>query len=312
MKNILTLLFTLAIAFGATAQTIADLQGQKASLETELASAQAIADELKGRIGGLDEEIKKLQGWRTGLNGLVGFNFQQSDNWAGNGDNATASTRALNLGLTAHANKLTEKYFWRNKMIWNKTMQDVDLVEGEDDGLFDSSSNLNDLLNISSLFGYQIHKYIAASVLGEFNSSVINFMEPGTFDFGAGFTWTPPINDLVVVVHPLNYRYTWIAPDIAGESAGGLGAKIRADYNRKFNLAGKAIAWSSTFTSFLPYQGAEEGQPSAQEYTWLNSVGFDLWNGIGVGINFGIRESAFESSELQSFYGVGLSYGFAY
>lgn len=309
MKHLLSLIFVMCLGLSVSAQTLEELTNQKTDLTAQRDAAQATVDDLSAKIGSLDEEIKKLQGWRTGLNGLVGFNFSVNDKWAAN-PNPDASSSALNLGLTAFANKLTDKWFWRNKGILNKAWQDVDLEsEGNGSDLFESGTV--DVLNLSSLYGYQLHKYIAASILGEVNTSLGNFLEPGTADIGVGVTWTPPIDDLVVVLHPLNYRYNWLA-DGQGESTGGLGLKLRADYNRSFKFAGKAIAWSSTFTTYQPYESAADGEASLQEYTWLNSLAFDLFKGIGVGINFGVRQAEFENADLQSFYGLGLSYGFAY
>lgn len=314
MIRIFTLLCFLGLALGVQAQTLEELQSQKTVLEAELAEATAKTDDLKARIGGLDEEIKKLSGWRTSLSGLVGFNFNSSDKWAANGaNNATSESSALNIGLTATANKLQDKSFWRNKLIWAKSWQDVDTeterASGIDDKLL-ADGGVADILNASSLYGYRFSPFLAASALGELNTSVQNFLAPGTADIGVGVTWTPNIDDLVVVFHPLNYRYTWLA-DGVGESAGGLGLKLRADYNRVFDFAGKSFAWSSTFTSYLPYEAAADDAPALNEYTWLNTLAFDLWQGIGVGVNFGIRQAEFEVDDLQSFYSVGLSYGFA-
>jgi hypothetical protein len=283
------------------------------TLEAELAETTAKSDDLKARIGSLDDEIKKLSGWRTSFSGLVGFNFNSSDQWQANGDNATSESSALNIGLTATANKLQEKTFWRNKLLWAKSWQDVDTPTetalGVDDQLL-ADGGVADILNIASLYGYKFSPFLAASALGELNTSVQNFLAPGTADIGVGVTWTPDIDDLVVVFHPLNYRYTWLA-DGKGDAVGGLGLKLRADYNRTFDFAGKSFAWSSTFTSYIPYEAAADDAPTLNEYTWLNTLAFDLWQGIGVGVNFGIRQAEFEVEDLQSFYSVGLSYGFA-
>lgn len=312
-SRILTLVCLLGFASLLQAQSLEELKTQKVALEEELGEAQAVADELKGRIGSLDTEIKKLSGWRTSLSGLVGFDLNSSDNWAANGDNATSESSSLNIGITAVANKLQEKSFWRNKALWSKAWQDVDTpaerAAGTDDKLL-KDGGITDILNIASLYGYKINKFLAASALGEVNTSVQNFLAPGTADIGVGFTWTPDINDLVVVAHPLNYRYTWLA-DGKGESTGGLGLKLRADYNRVFDIVGKSIAWSSTLTTYVPYASPEPETEALNEYTWINTLAFDLWNGIGVGVNFGIRQADFEVDDLQSFYSVGLSYGFA-
>jgi hypothetical protein len=35
---------------------------------------------------------------------------------------------------------------------------------------------------------------------------MVNLNDPGYLDLGAGVTWTP-IKDLIVVIHPLNYHF---------------------------------------------------------------------------------------------------------
>lgn len=303
MKRILTLCLCALCTLAIQAQTIDDLKAQKQSLESEYNEAQSVADGLKSKIDALDTEIKKLSGWRTGLNGLVGFDFNNSDNWAAN-PNPTSSSSALNIGGSMFANRLADKYFWRNKLVINKSWQDVDFAaETEEDGL---ESTL-DILNLSSLYGYKFSEKLAASALGELNTSIENFLSPGTLDIGVGFTWTP-VPDLVVVVHPLNYRAAFSGLD-AIESTGTLGAKLRADYTRSFNVGGKNVAWSSVLTGFLPYQN-NDPDPSLQEYTWINNLAFTLFKGIGVGASFGIRNAEFETTEIQTFYSLGLSYAF--
>ena len=57
-----------------------------------------------------------------------------------------------------------------------------------------------------------------------------NFNDPGYLDVGVGATWTP-IENLIVVIHPLNYNFVFADNDAIFESS--LGAKIVADYTRQ-------------------------------------------------------------------------------
>ena len=41
--------------------------------------------------------------------------------------------------------------------------------------------------------------------------------------------------------------------------------------------------------------------PSLFEYTWINSLAFEVWKGIGVGISFGLRNAEFENLEVKKF-----------
>lgn len=319
------LLFTFFMVFGfvaINAQGLDELKNMKTEKESAVAGLQGQIDALNGEIGDLNSQINKLSGWRKGISGLVGFDFNNSSNWVAS-PNRSARSSALNIGITGFANKDTEKSFWNNKLLITKSFQDVDITEADrdapDDGLFNNGTV--DILNLSSLYGYKLSDAIAISALGELNTSLGNFLEPGTMDIGAGITYTG-IENLVVVVHPLNYHIAW--PAIGSvSSTGALGAKIRADYTRDFMLSGKKVAWSSTFTTFFPYSDTESTVPvfdkfgvdtgatanvGVAEWTWLNTLSFEVWNGIGVGVNFGIRKADFESLDTQNFYSLGLTY----
>ena len=307
MKRIFTLCLIAVCAFGTSwGQTLDEDLKAKAA---ELADAQAIADGLAAEVADLEAQIEKNAGWIKGYTGLVGFDINSSNNWISS-PNPDASSTSLNIALTGFANKVTDADFWRNKGLLTKSWSDIDLSDADagvdGDGLFDNGTV--DILNLSSLYGRRLSNAWALSGLAELNTSIENFLEPGTFDIGVGFTWTPDIDDLVVVIHPLNYHIAFPAEGAEFSTTGSLGAKIRADYNRNF---GK-VAYNSTFTSFIPY-GSNDPDPSLFEYTWINTLGFDLWKGIGVGFSFGLRRAEFETpiegtDNLQTYYTIGLAY----
>ena len=323
MKKITLLLFCFVTLASLQAQTLdADLKAKQA----EVAAAEAALAALQGEADALAAQIEKNAGWVTGYSGLVGFDFNRSNNWISS-PNRDARSSSLNIGLTGFANNIKEDFFWRNKGQLSKSWQDIDLsaadrgVDG--DGLF--SNGTIDVLNISSLAGKPISDTWAVSGLGELNTSLQNFLSPGTLDLGLGLTWTPNIDDLIVVIHPLNYHVAFSGVDAASTS-GALGAKIRADFNRAFDVGGKSITWNSTLTSFFPYSDTdqiipaqfdddhaitllqEEFEAGLFEYTWLNTLTFEIWNGIGVGLSHGLRNADFESPDIQNFFTVGLSY----
>ncbi len=332
MKKLFLLTLTV-LTFGfASAQdmTLEEMKAQKAELAATIDASQATINATQAELDALQKKINMLSGWMTGLSGVVGLNFGGSNQWAA-APNPTASSKAIAIGVTGYANRDQEKYFWNNKLIINKAWQRVDVTEADESrtgNLFDFGTV--DILNISSLFGYKLSDKIAISALGELNTSLGNFLEPGTFDFGVGVTWTP-IPNLVVVIHPLNYHIAWSA-DGDTDSQGAVGAKIRADYQDDFMISGRKIAWSSTFTTFIPYTGGDNPVPSYDkfgtpittlvdglpvavtrdaglfEYTWLNTFSFQVWKGIGVGATFGIRDADFEFQDLQTFYTLGLTY----
>lgn len=305
------------LAAHTNAQTMDELKAKKADLQSQAAAKQAEVDALNGEISAVDREIEILSGWIKGFTGNVGFDFNKSNNWVAS-PNRNARSTSLGLSLSAFANKITEKTMWRNKGIITKEWQDVDLTdEGNGSGLFDNGTV--DILNLSSLYGFRVHPKFSFTGLAELNTSIENFLAPGALDFGIGATWTPN-NDLVVVLHPLNYHIGFSGQD-GIETSGALGLKLRADYTKKLIVAGKNLNWSSTLTGFVPYSDTESqilvnpDEPDGEtytagltEYTWVNTIGFEVWKGIGVGIGFGLRNADFESRDTQTYYNLGLTY----
>ncbi len=324
MKRILTFtLFAFFTILSLQAQTLDELKTKKADLEAQQAAEQAKADAFNGEIGDLAKKIEILSGWQKGLTGSVGLNFGRTSNWAANA-NRNSSSSILNLGINAFANNIKEKSFWRNTLITNISWQGLDNDTDDDQqGTGFLGDRNGDLLIGSSLYGFRLNQDIAISALGDLNTSIFSFLAPGTFDIGAGFTWTPhQVPDLVVIVHPLTLHFAFSAFD-AVSSQSGVGAKVKATYTREF---GKGIIWSSNLGAFLPYGSDAELTPMEAnlldlgtgvtsvglfEYTWINSFNVaDVWKGIGVGVTFGIRGADFESPDLQTYSAVGLTYGF--
>lgn len=305
MKKLINVLMMCLLVGGVlNAQTLEELTADKAAKAGMVTAKQAEIDALNAQIADLTTAINRLSGWRTGLTGIVGFDLSGNDNWIGS-PNPDASSSSLAIGITAFANKETTKTFWNNTLTVDKKWTDIDGVgiDETEDNLFDNATA--DILNLSSLAGYKITDKFALSGQGELNTSVENFLEPGTLDIGLGATWLP-IENMTVVIHPLNYRYAFSAVD-AVESTGSVGAKVRVDYFKNFKFAGKDIVWTTYLTGFVPYQ---DNDPTLTEYTWNNKFAFNLWNGIGVGIGYVLRNAEFESMDTQQQYNVGLTYNF--
>lgn len=310
MKKIQLLLFIMLCTAGfVEAQSLEELQALKAEKEAAIGDLQGKMNTLQAEVDGIQADIDMMSGWKRGFTGIIGFDFNNSKNWAAN-PNPDAYSSALNLGFTAFANKEMEKSFWNNKAVITKSWQDVDLSDddsaAEDDNLFDNGTV--DIFNLQSLYGYKLSDKLAISAMGDLNTSVENFLSPGVLDIGTGVTWLPASN-FTIVIHPLNYHLAFSGVD-GVDTEGAFGAKIRADYTETFNIAGKDFNWSSTLMTFVPYSGAEDDQPSLFEYTWLNTLSFEVWKGIGVGIGFGLRNAEFENTETQSYQSLGLSYNF--
>lgn len=323
MKNVFSFILLLVLtAGGLQAQTLEELKTQKAELEAKKKEKMAEANAFDGDISSLGKKIQLMSGWQTGISGLLGLNFGSSNSWQANA-NPNTSSSTLTLGVNGYANNIKDKSFWRNTLTTNVSWQglDNDTKDNVDGGGFLENRN-GDVLIASSLYGLRLSPDIAATVLGDLNTSVFNFLSPGTADIGVGATWTPSsIPNLVVVAHPLTYHFAFSGVESVG-SESALGAKVKATYS--LELPG-GVAWSSNLGVFLPYTSDkttisfvdEDGvtQMSDEglfEYTWINSFNIaDLWKGVGLGFTVGIRQAGFEYPPgLQTYTALGLTYGF--
>lgn len=299
------------LAFSAGfAQTIDELKAEQAAKKDSINAIQ-------GRVDALQSQIDAFPGWKIGAFGTIGANLSKFNNWYSQG---TPNNSSGNIGVTvnAYANLDKEKFFWKNSA--NINLQWVKLDDKDDPTDNEGFDGTTDVFNIVSLYGYKLNKNFAISALGEYRTSIINnFNDPGYLDLGVGATWTP-ITDMVVVIHPLNYNFVFADNDAAYESSAG--AKIVVDYTKKIG----AINFKTNFSTFQSY---EDGDLS--NWTWINSFGYTLWKGIGLGFEFGLRSNKQEAlgnalaqtpvptptptlgnidNDLQSYYLFGLNYSF--
>ncbi|WP_374957988.1 DUF3078 domain-containing protein [Gilvibacter sp.] len=247
--------------------------------EEELKAAIAVKKDsiaaIQGRANGLQAQLDALPGWKFGAFGTVGLNVSEFSNWYAQG---TPNVSSGNIGITfnSFANLKQEKFFWRNAL--NVNLGWVKFDDQDDPTDDDSFQEATDVFNISSLYGRNIAKNLAISGLAEYRSTILNnFNDPGYLDLGVGATWTP-IENLVVVVHPLNYNFVFADNDAVFNSS--LGAKILVDYTRSI---GK-LNFKSNLSAFQSYESSD-----LSNWTWINSLGYTLWKGIGIGFELGLR-----------------------
>ena len=302
-KGILFLLALIATINFLSAQEV-DVKALKAKIAEKSAIAkakQAEVDALNGEIAAMQKQIDMAAGWRINSGGVLGFTLAGFQNWI---KQANPNSKISNITGVFKGTALLEKpkYFWRNEgsinVGWQKLVLDAEETPQDDQ----KYQNVADIFTLTSLFGYKITPDIAASVLGQYNSSIVkNFNNPGILDIGAGATWTPhQVPNFVFTVHPLNYHIVFQKGDLETQKA--LGAKIFASY---FTEIYKGVKWSTDLSGFLEYGKSD---PSLNEYTWNNTLSLPAFHGIGIGLGFGLRNSALESNKLQSYYNVGLSY----
>ncbi|WP_438963596.1 DUF3078 domain-containing protein [Winogradskyella sp.] len=299
-KLIFMAVLMLAISFGFS-QTKEELEAQKAEKQAE-------ADKFQGEADALQAQIDALPGWRVGAFGTIGGSLSNFNNWYAQG---TPNNASGNIGFTvnAYANKIEDKYFWRNTLTTNLNW--VKLDDKDDPSDKDSFEATTDVFNLSSIYGYKLSKKWAVSGLLEYRTTLLdNFNDPGYLDLGVGATWTP-IENMIVVIHPLNYNFVFADDDSVFESSAG--AKIVADYTKSIG----AVNFKTNFSTFQSYESGD-----LSNWTWTNSFSYTLWKMIGVGFDFALRSNKQEAAnfqgvdledadnDLQSYYTIGLSYKF--
>jgi len=312
MKNlILTTLAICTISLGWS-QTKEELEAQLAATKDSIAT---LTGPIQGRADALQAQIDALPGWRTGAFGTIGGSLSNFSNWFAQG---APNNNSGNIVITgnAFANQVQEKYFWNNSLNLNLGWVKLDNKDIDTDS--EDFEALTDVFQLTSLYGWRLSDKWAISALGEYRTTLLNnFNDPGYLDLGVGATWTP-IENLVVVIHPLNYNFVFASEDSVFESS--TGAKIVADYTRQIG----AIAFKSNLSAFASYESSD-----LSNWTWINNFSYTLWKGIGVGFDFGLRNSRQEAlnfalaqdpatatgfdnldNDLQSFYTIGLSYSF--
>jgi hypothetical protein len=310
-KLLITALVLLSITFGFS-QTKEELEAQKSE-------KQGLVDAAQAEVDALQAQIEALPGWRVGAFGVIGGSLSNFNNWYAQG---VPNNSSGNIGFTVngYANLIQDKFFWRNSLNTNLNWTKLDDKDSDTDN--DSFEPTTDVFNISSLYGRNITDKLAASALMEYRTTILNnFNDPGYLDVGIGFTWTP-IENLIVVIHPLNYNFVFADNDAVFESS--LGAKIVADYTRQIG----DIAFKSNLSIFQSYKSSD-----LSNITWTNSFNYTLWKMIGVGFDFGLRSNKQEAlnyirnlevdkggnpdetfdtvdNDLQTYYTLGLSYKF--
>ena len=289
-----------------SAQTVEEMKADQAE-------KKAAISKLEGEVAAIQGKLDALPGWKKGAFGTIGGSLSGFNNWF---SKPAPNSETGNIGLTVNgfANLMQDKYFWRNSATVNLAWLKLDNTDIDTDNA--DFQGASDVFGITSLFGYKVTKTLAASSLMEYKTTIIdNFNNPGYLDAGIGATWTP-LQDLVVVVHPLNYNYIFSDEGSSYESS--LGAKIVADYTRKI---GK-INFKTNVSAFSSYE-----TQNLSNLTWTNSFGYSFWKGIGVGFDFGLRGNKQETlanaltttptatfdnidNKIQSYWMVGLNYGF--
>lgn len=308
MKKTLLIITLFLGVISISAQTKDELKALKKAKEDSISVLQSDVDAIKN-------QIDKLPGWKFGAFGTVGANLSEFSNWYAQ-DSPNNSAGNITITANPYAKLDREKFFWYSNANINLSWIKFD---DKDDPIGDSGyRQATDIFTITSLYGYKITDKLAASTLGEYRTTILsNFNDPGYLDLGIGITWTP-ISDLIVVIHPLNYNFVFSNEEAIFESS--LGAKIVANYSKAF---GK-LKVKSNLSMFQSYESS-----NLSNWTWTNALAYDVWKGIGLGLEFGLRDNQQEAlnyaintagipdatfdsidNDLQTYWTFGLSYAF--
>ncbi len=303
MKRFLLLSFLVFGISAAQAQTKEELQALKAEKQDSINALQAKADAIQA-------EIDALPGWRLRATGTIGGSVSGFNNWYAK-DKPNASVGNFGINVFGFADLIEEKYFWKNAM--NINIGWIKFDDKDDDSDSEDYEVANDIFNLSSLYGWKLSEKFAVSGLMEYRSTLVNnFNNPGFLDLGVGGTWTP-LSELTVVIHPLNYNFVFSDSDSQYDSSAG--AKVVADYTRKFG----GLNVKSNLSIFFSYEGSE-----LSNYTWTNAFSYTIWKSVGIGFDFGLRKNHQEAlnfaliddpdatfdtvdNDLQSFWLLGLN-----
>ena len=318
MKSLFYKLSVVFLAFfisinTSSGQTLEELKAKKAELEAQIGPLQA-------ELNGIITAIEKFPGWKFGGVGVLGFNVSGNDQWFAI-DQPFSSTYGYGISAAAFAKQDQAKYFWYNNLNVN-----LNKTFSKEDEEADEVESTTDALDFSSLGGYKFNPKWAVSAEAKYASTILNINDPGKLTASAGVTWLP-IENLVVIIHPLGYEKNW-----PGELISAAGAKLGATYATTLF---KSVAWSSNLSAFFPYSGGnatyvnsldenvevELGAGDLMNWTWINGFSTSLWKGLGVGFNIGLRQDKQladrynfrlndEASDnpLQVYYNLGLSY----
>jgi hypothetical protein len=308
MKKSSILLLFFFIGFYLNAQTINKLKEILASKKDSIAK-------LESKVNTIQDKIDALPGWRKGAFGTIGASLSGFNNWYAR---TAPNTSAGNIGVSVNgfANLIEKNFFWRNSGTVNLGWVKID----NRDDAFDSNNfeTATDVFTISSLYGKRLNQKWAISGLAEYRTTLLeNFNDPGYLDLGAGITWTPK-NNLVVVFHPGNYNFVFSDGSSVFESS--LGAKIVADYKTTYNK----LSVKSNLSMFQSYKKGD-----LSNWTFTNSFGYTVWKGIGLGFELGLRKNKQEAlsnalitnplenfstvnNKLQSYWLFGMSYSLKY
>ncbi|GAB2836411.1 DUF3078 domain-containing protein [Ferruginibacter profundus] len=295
MKQTLLAAALLGTAFSATAQD-ATVKGLQTSANKEVKSAEK-------------------DGWKRGGTLIINLNQGSLSNWAAGGEQNTLGVNGIfNYGINFRRGKNTwDNYFnlalgFQNATSYNKFRKTDDLVD------------------VTSKYGYQVSKKWYAAALINFNSQALegfaytdtintkisNFLAPGKLLVSLGMDYRPDDN-FSLFISPVTTRWIFkkdpdfYALDKFGvpafkKSYNEIGAYVTAKYN-------KALAKWATYAGRLDLFSNYKRNPQNVDiyFTNLLAMKFNKWLGTTISLDMIYDDDIIKKTQLKEILGIGLT-----
>lgn len=261
------------------------------------------------------KEVKSAEkdGWKKG--GTLNINLNQGtlSNWAAGGEqNILGINGIFNYGINYRKGKNT----WDNY---------IDLALGFQNATsFSRFRKIDDRIDLTSKYGYQVSKKWYAAALVNFNSQALegfdygtntkisNFLAPGKLLLSLGMDYRPNEN-FSVFISPLTTRWVFkqdadfLTQNKFGVAASKkvnneLGAYVTAKYN-------KPITKWATFTSRLDLFSNYKRNPQNVDvfFTNLLAMKFNKWLGTTISLDMIYDDDIIKKTQLKEVLGIGLT-----
>lgn len=295
MLKLITLVLSTAMIYQSTAQDITVKEFQHIALK----------------------ELKPLEkdGWKKEGTFVVNINQGALRNWAGGGEQNT-------LGITALLNyNLNHK---KGKVSWNNYF---DIAFGfQNASSFGQFRKVDDRIDITSKYGYQVSRQWYAAVLVNFNTQALigynytdsvntkisNLLTPGKILLSAG-TDLRPDKSFSLFISPITTRFVTKTDNdfysinkygvIANKKANTeLGAFATAKYTKKFT---SWVLYTGRLDLFSNYKRTSENIDLF--FTNLVTMKFNKWLATNISVDMVYDDDVLKKTQLKEILGVGLT-----
>jgi len=288
-----------------------------AALLVAATAATAQDATVKGLQKDAGKEVKSAEkdGWKKSGTFLLNVNQGALSNWAAGGEQNTLGVNGiLNYGIN----------FRRRKNTWDNY---INLALGFQNATsYNKFRKTDDLIDVTSKYGYQVAKKWYAAALVNFNSQslegfkytdtlntkISNFLAPGKLLISLGMDYRPD-EHLSVFISPISSRWIFKQdPDFYALDKFGvpafkkvyneIGAYITAKYN-------KPLAKWATYVGRLDLFSNYKRNPQNVDlyFTNLLTMKFNDWLGTTISVDMIYDDDIIKKTQLKEILGIGLT-----